>query len=226
MAFPAWVTDPSSLLITEKEYEALPSEIAKCIEVVHGRVIYRESPTPNHQRVSGNLTEAFLGARPVTPCTYVLQDADIRYRHGNPRVVPAGKKFTVRRPDIAVLRCLLPDALLWSDDILVAVEITSSDDDVDFNDKRAEYAAQAIPAYLIVVMDAGDIDSIEEYRLDRSGRNYQLAAVHRNSLVTELPAGMKLDISFTTLEQVLARTLMLMSQGAWDDGQPPCRPQR
>jgi hypothetical protein len=119
----------------------------------------------------------------------------------------------------------MPDAQLWSDDILVAVEITSSDDDVDFNDKRAEYAAQAIPAYLIVVMDAGGIDSIEEYRLDRSGRNYQLTAVHRNSLVTELPAGMKIDVSFTTLEQMLARTVMLMSPGALNDGQPPCRPQ-
>jgi Uma2 family endonuclease len=202
MAFPAWVTDPSSLLITEEEYEALPSEIAKSIEVVHGRVIFRESPTPNHQRVSRNLTMAFLGARPVSPCIDVLQDTDMRYRHRNPHVVRAGKKFTFRRPDIAVLRCLEPDALLWSDDVLVAVEITSSDDDVDFNDKRAEYAAQGIPVYLIVVMAAAGIDSIEEYRLDWSGRNYQLAAVHRNSLVTDLPEGMKLDVSFTTLEQV------------------------
>jgi Uma2 family endonuclease len=201
MAYPAWVTDPSSLLITEEEYEALPAEIAKSIEVVHGRVIFCESPTPGHQRVSRNLTMAFLTARPASPCIDVLQDTDMRYRHRNPHVVRGGKKFTFRRPDITVLRCLEPDALLWSDDVLVAVEITSSDDDVDFNDKRAEYAAQGIPVYLIVVMDAG-VDSIEEYRLDWSGRNYQLAAVHRSSLVTELPEGMKLDVSFVTLEQV------------------------
>jgi Uma2 family endonuclease len=202
MAFPVWVTDPSSLLITEEEYEALPSEIAKSIEVLHGKVIFCESRTPNHQRVSRNLTMAFLGARPVTPCIDVLQDTDMRYRHRNPHVVRAGKKFTFRRPDIAVLRCLKPDARLWSDDVLVAVEITSSDDDTDFNDKRAEYAAQGIPVYLIVVMDAEGIDSIEEHRLDWSGRNYQLAAVHRSSLVTDLPEGMKLNASFTALEQV------------------------
>jgi Uma2 family endonuclease len=202
MAYPAWVTDPSSLVITEEEYEALPAEISKSIEVVHGRVIFRESPTPSHQRVSRNLTMAFLEARPAAPCIDVLQDTDMRYRHRNPHVVRAGKKFTFRRPDIAILRCLKPGALLWSDDVIVAVEITSSDDDVDFNDKRAEYAAQGIDVYLIVVMGGGDVDSIEEYRLDWSGRNYQLAAVHRNSLVTELPEGMKLDVPFSTLEQV------------------------
>jgi Uma2 family endonuclease len=202
MAFPVWATDPASLLITEEEYEALPAEVCKSIEVVNGRVIFCESPSPSHQRVSRNLTMTFLAARPGTPCIDVLQDTDMRYRHRNPHVVRAGKKFTFRRPDVVILRCLQPGALLWSDDVLVAVEITSSDDDVDFNDKRAEYAAQGIAVYLIVVMDGADIDSIEEYRLDWSARNYQLAAVHRYSLVTELPEGMKIDASFTDLEQV------------------------
>jgi Uma2 family endonuclease len=128
-----------------------------------------------------HLTMAMLAARPASPCIDVLQDTDMRYRHRNPHVVRGGKKFTFRWPDIAVLRCLQPGSLLWSDyfllwsdDTVVAVEITSSDDDVDFNDKRAEYAAQGIPVYLIVVMSGAHIDSIEEYRLDWSGRNYQL----------------------------------------------------
>jgi Uma2 family endonuclease len=202
MAFPAWVTDPSSLLITEEEYEALPAEICRSIEVVNGRVIFCESPSPDHQRVSRNLTMTLLAARPESPCVDVLQDTDMRYRHRNPHVARAGKKFTFRRPDIVILRCLQPGSLLWSDDVLVAVEITSTDDDVDFNDKRAEYAAQGIAVYLIVVMNSARIDSIEEYRLDWSGRNYQLVAVHRNSLVTELPEGMKISVPFTELEQV------------------------
>jgi Uma2 family endonuclease len=202
MAFPVWATDPSSLLITEEEYEALPAEISKSIEVVNGRVIFCESPSPAHQRVSRNLTMAFLAARPARPCIDVLQDTDMRYRHRNPHVVRGGKKFTFRRPDIVILRCIEAGALLWSDDVIVAVEITSSDDDVDFNDKRAEYAAQGIVVYLIVVMSGASVDSIEEYRLDWSGRNYQLAAVHRSSLVTELPEGLKLDVAFASLEQV------------------------
>lgn len=202
MAFPVWASDPDSLLITEEEYEALPAEVCRSIEVVNGRVIFCGSPSPDHQRVSRNLTMRLLAARPPAPCIDVLQDTDMRYRHRNPHVAREGKKFTFRRPDLAVFRCLRPGERLWSDDVLVAVEITSSDDDVDFNDKRAEYAAQGIPVYLIVVMDGAGIDSIEEYRLDGSGRNYQLGAVHRNSLVTELPENVKIHASFAELEQV------------------------
>ena len=149
MGMPAWATDPSSMLITEADYEALPSEICRSIEVVDGRVIFCESPTPSHQRVSRNLTMALLTARPPSPCIDVLQDTDMRFRHRNPHVTRVGKQFTLRRPDVVVLRCLAPSAQLWSDDVVVAIEITSSDEDTDFNDKRAEYAAQGIPVYLI-----------------------------------------------------------------------------
>jgi Uma2 family endonuclease len=202
MSIPVWATDPSSLLITEAQYEALPSEICKSIEVVNGRVVFCESPTPEHQRVSRNLTMALLSARPASPCLDVLQDTDMRYRHRNPHATRGGKKFTLRRPDVAVLRCLEPGARLWSDDVLTAIEITSSDDEVDFNDKRAEYAAQGILVYLIVVMDEDRVDSVEEHRLDWSGRNYQLAAVHRHTLVTDLPEGIKISVSFKELERI------------------------
>lgn len=202
MSLPVWATDPSSLLITEEQYEALPSEICKSIEVVNGRVVFCESPGPDHQRVSRNLTVALMAARPTSPCIDVLQDTDMRYRHRNPHATRGGKKFTLRRPDISILRCLEPGAKLWSDDVLTAIEITSSDDEVDFNDKRAEYAAQGIPVYLIVVMDGDRIDSVEEHRLDWSGRNYQLAAVHRHSLVTELPENIKIGTAFNELERI------------------------
>jgi Uma2 family endonuclease len=147
---------------------------------------------------------ALLVARPPSPCINVLQDTDMRLRHRNPYVTRTGKQFTLRRPDVVVLRCLAPGALLWSGDVLVAIEITSSDDDTDFNDKRAEYAAQGILVYLIVVMGDAEIDSVYEYRLDWnwSGRSYQLVAVYRRSLAMELSEGMKLDISFGQLEQV------------------------
>lgn len=205
MSLPTWATDPSSLVVTEEQYEALPAEVCRTIEVVDGRVVFCESPTPGHQRVSRNLTMALLAARPNgldAPCVDVLQDTDMRFRSRNPHSTRDGKKFTFRRPDISVLRCLKPGARLWSDDVLVAIEITSSDVEVDFNDKRAEYAAQGIPVYLIVVMDGDRIHSIEEYRLDWSGRNYQLVLPHRGSLVVDLPEGMKVSISFEDLERI------------------------
>lgn len=202
MPLPPWATDPSSLLITEQEYEALPSEVCRSIEVINGRVVFWESPSPEHQRVSRNLTMALLAARPASPCLDVLQDTDMRYRNRNPHVARGEKKFTFRRPDISVLWCLKPGSRLWSDDVLVAIEITSSNDEVDFNDKRAEYAAQGILVYLIVVMDGDRIGAVEEHRLDWSGRNYQLVAAHRHGVVTELPEGIKLNVSFADLERV------------------------
>ncbi|WP_225727065.1 MULTISPECIES: Uma2 family endonuclease [unclassified Nocardia] len=205
MSLPAWATDPSSLLLTEAEYDALPAEVCRTIEVVDGRVVFCESPTPGHQRVSRNLTMALLAARPTgvaDPCIDVLQDTDMRFRSKNPHSTRDGKRFTFRRPDISVLRCLEAGARLWSDDVIVAIEITSSDVEVDFNDKRAEYAAQGIPVYLIVVMDGDRIHSIEEYRLDWSARNYQLVVPHREVLATELPLGMKINVAFEDLERI------------------------
>jgi hypothetical protein len=56
MILPVWATDPLSLLITEAKYEVRSKyevrrrEICKTIEVVSGRVIFPESPSPEHQR--------------------------------------------------------------------------------------------------------------------------------------------------------------------------------
>jgi hypothetical protein len=51
-------------------------------------------------------------------------------------------------------------------------------------------------------MDGARVDSIEEHRLDWSGRNYQLAAVHRRSVMAEPPEGAKIGVAFTDLDQV------------------------
>jgi hypothetical protein len=62
---------------------------------VHGRVIFRESPSPEHQQVFRNLTIALLATRPASPCMDVLQDTDMRYRHRNPHVADEGKRVHV-----------------------------------------------------------------------------------------------------------------------------------
>jgi hypothetical protein len=123
---------------------------------VDGRVVFRESPTPEHQQVSRNLTMALLAVRPAEPCINVFQDTDMRYSRRNSQAARSGKRFTFRRPDISVLR----------------------------------------------LMDDGRFSAIEEHRLDWSGRNDQIAAVHHAALITELPEGIKLDVSFTELESV------------------------
>lgn len=113
------------------------------MEVVDGRAIFCASPTPEHQQVSRNLTMTVLAARPPAPCINVLQDTAMRYRQPHQRAAKDGRFFTRRRPDLVIFGCLQPGAPLWSDDVLLAIEITSGDDETDFNDKRAEYAARA-----------------------------------------------------------------------------------
>lgn len=202
MHLPVWATDPSSLLITEEQYEALPEDVTRAIEVVDGSVIFCESPTPEHQTVSFNLTAAIRAARPKDPCIAVLQDTDMRYVYPNTHRNSDGKRFTLRRPDVSVLRCIKPGAKLTSADVFVAIEISSTNSESDFADKKAEYARQEIPVYLIVVMAEGRVHSVEEHRLDWSGRNYQLAAVHRETLTVSLPEGLRLDVPFTDLELI------------------------
>ncbi|MEO3823163.1 Uma2 family endonuclease [Actinomadura sp. B10D3] len=205
MPLPAWATDPYSLFITEEEYDALPADVCKSIEVVDGAVIICASPSPRHQRILRNLSRALQDARPSDgPCIDVLPDTDMFYVEQNAQDSDKGQWFTMRRPDISVLYCLEGTGRLTSANVFTTVEITGPDSrQRDFQDKKAEYAGQRIPLYLIVVLDAQDtIKCMEEYRLDWSGRSYQLATVHHGVLHTELPEAMKLNVSFSELESV------------------------
>ncbi|MFA1546577.1 Uma2 family endonuclease [Actinomadura chokoriensis] len=205
MPLPAWASDPSSLSVTREQYEALPEEVCKSIEVVDGSVVFRESPSPEHQRIMMNLCYALKAARPGGgPCIDVLPDTDMHYVEPHSHISDGARRFTMRRPDISILRCVERGSKLTSADVFTAVEIAGSDSrQRDFQDKKAEYAGQRIPVYLIVVLDADDrIHSVEEYRLDWSGRSYQLAMVHRDGLATELPEGMKVVVTFAELESV------------------------
>ncbi|MEU8118570.1 Uma2 family endonuclease [Spirillospora sp. NPDC049024] len=205
MPLPAWATDPYSLLVTEEEYEALPAEVCRSIEVVDGAVVVCASPSPRHQRILRNLTRALVDARPSGgPCIDVLPDTDMFYVEQNAHGSDKGQWFTMRRPDISVLYCLEGTARLTSANVFTTVEIAGADSrQRDFQDKKAEYAGQRIPVYLIVVLDASEaISVVEEYRLDWSGRSYQLAAVHHRVLSTELPEGMKVNVAFSELEGV------------------------
>ncbi|MFA1541554.1 Uma2 family endonuclease [Actinomadura monticuli] len=191
--------------MTEEDYEALPEDVSKAIEVVDGSVVVGESPSPEHQRIMMNLCHALKAARPTNgPCIDVLPDTDMHYVEPNTHTRGKTRWFTMRRPDISVLHCIERGSKLTSADVLTAVEIAGSDGKQrDFQDKKAEYAGQRIPVYLIVVLDANDtIHSVEEYRLDWSGLSYQLATVHRDVLATELPEGMKVNVAFSELESV------------------------
>lgn len=58
---------PQPARVTAEEYDALPEEIAKAIEIVDGYVVYCAAPTPDHQ-TAGEATGEPAGA--TCPCRH------------------------------------------------------------------------------------------------------------------------------------------------------------
>lgn len=164
--------------MTEEEYRRLPEDVARGIEVVHGHVIVCESPTPEHNRVGRRLASALESAPSTEPCIRVETDVDL--------VLWRVPKFTFRRPDVLVYRCLpergaKPEAA----DALIVIEVSSpSTAQEDLLDKKTQYAQARIPLYLVVIMDTKyEIEEIREFRLDAHAGEYRLHQLHRDGLL-------------------------------------------
>lgn len=176
--------------ITERDYELLPEDFCRTIEVVDGHIVKCESPSRLHNRVARRMAARMEAGRKPEPCLMVETDVDVRIND-----VP----LSLRRPDVTVYRCLDDDKRLYSGDALLVVEIVSPDSSfyTDTVEKKAVYAAAGIPAYLIVFLtEAGDgIEQIEEYRLSE-GR-YHLVCLHTRRLTMDTP--ISIDIPFAEL---------------------------
>jgi Uma2 family endonuclease len=182
---PAWTSDPGSLVLTEEEYDALPDQVRKLIEVIDGHVIFCQSGTPEHSDVSRRLANRLEVAKPEQPCTRVSTDIDVHFVKRR----RSDGKFSFRRPDVSVYRCIERGAKLSAPDTLMVAEVVSPGSGyTDTVDKLAEYAYEGIPVYLIVFL--GDdlyVKLIQEYRLDWASRTYRLAQVHMDELALEDP---------------------------------------
>ncbi len=125
----------------------------------------------------------WLGARsPAGPCLTVETDVDV--------VLWRVPRFTFRRPDVAVYRCIDdPTRKPAARDTLLVIEVTSPTTVTeDLVDKKAQYATAGIPLYLVVVLDERyDIAEIREFHLDAAAAAYRLFAVHRSVLELEEP---------------------------------------
>src|SRR5258708_3989450 len=143
---------PQPSRVTAEEYEALPEEISKAIEIVDGYVVYCEAPTPEHQTAGRRLANMLeRHARSAMDrghvCITVNSDVDLRLRD-----LP----LLNRRPDIVLYRCLDRDRdeRLRAEHALLVIEIVSPGSETqDTSDKPAEYAKAGIPHYWIVRLD-------------------------------------------------------------------------
>lgn len=190
MSSPGWF-DSFPEYVTEAQYRELSEEIARTIEIVHGHVIKCESPTPRHNRIARRLANALEASRsPAGPCLTVETDIDV--------VLWRVPRFTFRRPDVAVYKCIDdPVQKPAAEDTLLVVEVTSpTTAREDLVDKRAQYATAGIPLYLVVVLDEKyDIWEIREFHLDAAIAEYRLYAVHTTVLELEPPVRLALPIS-------------------------------
>jgi Uma2 family endonuclease len=187
---PGWFDDfPVS--VTEAEYRDLDEDIARTIEIVHGHVIKCESPTPRHNRIARRLANALETARsPAGPCLTVDTDVDV--------VLWRIPRFTFRRPDVAVYRCIDdPARRPAAEDTVLVIEVTSPTTvSEDLVDKKAQYATAGIPLYLVVVLDEKyEIGEIREFHLDAAAGEYRLHAVHASILELERPIRLTVPIS-------------------------------
>lgn len=176
--------------ITAQEYEDLPEDFCRTIEVIDGHIVKCESPSRLHNRVARRLATALEQGRKPEPCLMVETDVDVRISD-----VP----LNFRRPDVTVHRCLTDDRRLYADDTVLVVEIVSADSSfrTDTVEKKAAYAAAGIPAYLIVFLtEAQDgIELIEEYRLSE-GR-YHMVRLHTRRLSLDVPV--PVEVAFEVL---------------------------
>jgi Uma2 family endonuclease len=182
---PAWASDPASLVLTEEQYDALPDQVRKLIEVIDGHVIFCQSGTPEHSDVSRRLANRLEAAKPQDPCTRVSTDIDVYFVKRK----RSDGNLSFRRPDVSVYRCIERGTKLSASDALMVVEVVSPGSGyTDTVDKLAEYAYEGIPVYLVVFLDGGlYVKMIQEYRLDWASRSYRLAQTHLDELVLEDP---------------------------------------
>jgi Uma2 family endonuclease len=182
---PAWTSDPESLTLTEEQYDALPDQVRKMIEVIDGHVIFCQSGTPEHSDVGRRLANRLEAAWPGQPCTRVSTDIDVHFVKRR----RSDGKLSFRRPDVSVYRCIERGAKLTAPDALLVVEIVSPGSGyTDTVDKLAEYAYEGMPIYLVVFLDAQlYVKMIQEYRLDWASRTYRLVQTHQEELALEDP---------------------------------------
>jgi Uma2 family endonuclease len=184
-ALPDWMDLPNGL--SAQDYEALPEEICRRIEIVDGAVIVNAAPRRQHQDICRRLANALEAA--CGPALAVSMDVDLRLRD-----IP----LLNRRPDAVVYDASLPDdAVLRPQHCVLVVEVMSPGSvTTDQTDKPAEYAAAGIRHYWRVEHDpAESVLSVFCYRLDPTTGTYASAGVHSGKMTVTDPVSVTVDLT-------------------------------
>jgi Uma2 family endonuclease len=173
--------------LSAEDYEALPEEICRRIEIVDGAIIVNAAPRRLHQNIARRLANALEGA--CGSGLTVSTGVDLRLRD-----IP----LLNRRPDIVLYDASLPDdAVLRPEHCTLVIEVMSPGSvTTDQTDKPAEYAAARIAHYWRVEHDPAEKAlSIFRYRLDPTTGAYASAGVHTGTMTVTDPVAVAIDLS-------------------------------
>lgn len=184
-ALPGWMDLPAEGL-SAADYEALPEDICRRIEVVDGAIIVNPAPRRLYQIIARRLANVLEEA--CGPGLAVATDVDLRLRD-----VP----LLNRRPDIVIFDASLPeDAVLRPGHCLLVAEVMSPGSvTADQIDKPAEYAAARITHYWRAEQDAEGVLTIFRYRLDPTTGSYAPAGAHTGKMAVSEPVTVTIDLT-------------------------------
>lgn len=184
-ALPEWMVLPPDGL-TAADYEALPEEVCRSLEIVDGAIVVNPAPRRAHQIFARRFANVLEEAAPDEWA--VATDVDLRLRD-----VP----LLNRRPDLVVYDASLDeDAVLRPQHCLLAIEVMSPGSvTADQTDKPAEYARARIPHFWrIEGLDRGEI-ALFRYRLDPTTRVYASAGVDTGKVSLHDPFPVTIDLA-------------------------------
>lgn len=174
-ALPDWMTAG----LTAADYDALPEDVCRQIEVVDGAIFVSPSPRRSHQRVVRRLANVLEAACDTRFAVDV--DVDLRLRD-----VP----LLNRRPDVVVYDSSLPnDEVLRPHHCLLVIEVMSPGSvTTDRADKPAEYATAGIGHFWRIELDDAERKlTLYRYGLDPTTRSYASAGMNTGKLVVSDP---------------------------------------
>ncbi|MPZ81536.1 MAG: Uma2 family endonuclease [Actinophytocola sp.] len=175
-------------LLTLEEWDALPEDTSRHVELVEGVLVVSPRAAPHHNTAMGNLMVAINRQLPST--LVATQDSEV--------VVNPGFPATVRAPDVLVTsasRYRQNPPRFDAGDVLLAIEIISPGSvTTDRVTKLVQYAQAGIPHYWIV--DLKEPATLVAHTLVDGC--YEVAAKATSKVTLAEPATVTVDVSRLT----------------------------
>jgi Uma2 family endonuclease len=183
-ALPEWMLSLPDEGITAEQYDRMPVEDCRNIEIVDGRIVVSPSATPIHNQIAWKL--AYLLSEAAPPPWRVTTDVDLRISE-----VP----LTNRRPDVLVYQGDPRELPVLPPNALLAVEIMSQNSiSTDRLDKPAEYASAQIPHFWRLELEGDELIAFT-YTCDPATKTYGEPDVHKLTLKTARPFPIEIDLA-------------------------------